>query len=255
MTLLPGYKLGVHLCAKIQLQSFRMGVLRSFLAWLSVPLLCMCALPFYVLRPFNPDNNRLLGWTIARTGRAILGMKRPLEGAQNVPKDRPVVVIANHQYNDDLFVMADLMPPHTVTVGKLALIWLPFFGQVFWLGGNVMLDRAHSRKSVAAMQKISNAIIQDSKSLWVFPEGTRSKGRGLQKFKKGAFYAAVTSGAPILMICNAQYQNKPMSRCGKREPVAIRILPPVETTGLTIEDVPDLIQRCHQQMAEAIASL
>ncbi|MGO1499768.1 MAG: lysophospholipid acyltransferase family protein [Marinobacter sp.] len=232
-----------------------MGVLRSLLAWLSVPLLCMCALPFYILRPFNPDNNRLLGWTMARVGRAILGMKRPLEGAQNLPKDRPVVVIANHQYNDDLFVMADLMPPHTVTVGKLALIWLPFFGQVFWLGGNVMLNRAHSRKSVAAMQEISNAITQDSKSLWVFPEGTRSKGRGLQKFKKGAFYAAVTSGAPIVMICNAQYRNKTTDWCGKREPVAIRILPPVETIGLTIEDVPDLIQRCHQQMAEAIASL
>ncbi|MGO1461441.1 MAG: lysophospholipid acyltransferase family protein [Marinobacter sp.] len=232
-----------------------MSVLRSLLAWLSVPLLCMCALPFYILRPFNPDNNRLLGWTIARVGRLILGMKRPLEGAHNLPGDRPVVVIANHQYNDDLFVMADLMPPHTVTVGKQALIWLPFFGQVFWLGGNVMLNRADSRKSVAAMQKISNAITQDSKSLWVFPEGTRSKGRGLQTFKKGAFYAAVTSGAPIVMICNAQYRNKTTAGCGKREPVAIRILPPVETAGLTIQDVPELIQRCRQQMAEAIAAL
>ncbi|SHK17860.1 1-acyl-sn-glycerol-3-phosphate acyltransferase [Marinobacter antarcticus] len=232
-----------------------MSVLRNLLAWLSVPVICMFALPFYIARPFNPDNNRLLGWTMSRVGRVILGMKRPLEGAQNMPKDRPVIVIANHQYNDDLFVMGDLMPPRTVTVGKSALIWLPFFGQVFWLGGNVMLNRAHSRKAIAAMQATSDAITQDNKSLWVFPEGTRSRGRGLQKFKKGAFYAAVMTGAPIVMVCNAEYRNRTSGWSGRREPVAIRILPPVETTGLTTEDVPALIARCHQQMAEAVASL
>ncbi|HEA51428.1 lysophospholipid acyltransferase family protein [Marinobacter antarcticus] len=232
-----------------------MGVLRSLLAWLSVPVICMFALPAYIVRPFNPDNNRLLGWTMARVGRAILGMKRPLDGAHNMPVDRPVVVIANHQFNDDLFVMGDLMPPRTVTVGKSALIWLPFFGQVFWLGGNVMLDRAHSRKAIAAMQATSNAIIQDNKSLWVFPEGTRSRGRGLQNFKKGGFYAAVMAGAPIVMVCNGEYHNRTLGWSGRREPVAIRILPPVETVGLTVDDVPALIASCHQQMADAVASL
>lgn len=78
-----------------------MGFIRNFLAWLSVPVLCLFALPFFILRPFNPDNNRLLAIAMARTGRAILGMKRPLEGAEHMPQDRPVVAIANHQYNDD----------------------------------------------------------------------------------------------------------------------------------------------------------
>lgn len=232
-----------------------MGFIRNILAWLSVPVLCLLALPICIARPFNPNNNRFLGVVMARTGRAILGMKRPLEGAHNMPKDRPVVVIANHQYNDDLFLMGDVMPPRTVTVGKRALIWLPGFGQVFWLGGNVLLNRAHFRKAIAVMQATSDAITQDNKSLWVFPEGTRSKGQGLQKFKKGAFYAAVTSGAPIVMVCCAQYQHKKLGWCGKREPVPLRILPPIETKGLTTENVPDLIARCHQQMAEAVASV
>lgn len=57
-----------------------------------------------------------------------------------------------------------------------------------------------------------------------FVEGTRSKGRGLQKFKK-AFYAAVTAGAPIVMVCTAEYRNKTLGWLGQREPVTIRILP------------------------------
>ncbi len=232
-----------------------MGVLRKFLAWLSVPVICLIALVLYLARPFNPDNNRLLGAAVARVGRALLGMERPLEGRENMPQDRPTVVIANHQHNDDLFVMGDLLPPRTVTVGKSSLVWVPFFGQVFWLGGNVILNRKRSKKAVALMQATSQAIARDRKSLWVFPEGTRSRGRGLQTFKKGAFHAAVAAGAPITMVCAQEYRDQAVGWSGRRESVAIRILPPVETEGLSADDIPQLMARCHEQMAQAIASL
>jgi len=230
-----------------------MGVLRKLLAWLSVPVISLLALVLYLARPFNPDNNRILGWVVARFGRWILGMERPVEGRENMPQDRPTVVIANHQHNDDLFVMGDLLPPRTVTVGKSSLIWLPFFGQVFWLGGNVILNRSRSRKAVAAMQLVGETIAHDRKSLWVFPEGTRSHGNGLGSFKKGAFHAAIASGAPITMVCASEYADKTCGLLGRREPVAIRILPPIETTDLNPEDVPELIAQCRSRMADAIA--
>jgi len=232
-----------------------MGMPRKLLAWLMVPVICLFALVMYVARPFNPDNNRLLARTIARIGRLLLGMERPLEGADNMPQDRPTVVIANHQHNDDLFVMGDLLPPRTVTVGKSSLVWIPFFGQVFWLGGNVILNRGRSHKAVAVMQATSEAISRDRKSLWVFPEGTRSRGRGLQSFKKGAFHAAIASGAPITMVCASQYYDRTLGWSGRREPVAIRVLPPVETAGLTVADIPQLMAQCRQQMEAAIADL
>ena len=232
-----------------------MGVLRKLLAWLSVPVICLFALLLYFARPFNPDNNRLLGWSVARVGRFILGMKRPVQGRENMPLDRPTVVIANHQHNDDLFIMGDLLPPRTVTVGKSSLVWVPFFGQVFWLGGNVVLNRSRSKKAVAIMQTVGDTLAHDSKSLWVFPEGTRSHGKGLGSFKKGAFHAAIASGAPITMVCASEYADRSCGLGGRREPVAIRILPPVETRGMTPDDLPELMARCHQQMAEAIASI
>ncbi|MBW7471475.1 1-acylglycerol-3-phosphate O-acyltransferase [Marinobacter sp. M216] len=232
-----------------------MGALRKLLAWASVPVICLFALVLYLARPFNPDNNRLLALAVARVGRALLGMERPLEGLENMPTDRPTVVIANHQHNDDLFVVGDLLPPRTVTVGKSSLVWIPFFGQVFWLGGNVILNRARSHKAIATMRATSEAITRERKSLWVFPEGTRSRGRGLQKFKKGAFHAAVASGAPITMVCARQYEDKTLGWSGRREPVPVRILPPIETAGMTTEDIPELMVRCYSQMAEAIAEL
>lgn len=232
-----------------------MGVLRKILAWLSVPVICSFAFLLYLARPFNPDNNRLFGYAVARVGRCILGMKRPVSGLHNMPQDRPTVVIANHQHNDDLFLMGDLLPPRTVTVGKASLVWVPFFGQIFWLGGNVILNRARSHKAIAVMQATSDAIARDRKSLWVFPEGTRSRGRGLQTFKKGAFHAAVAAGAPITMVCVSQYQDQALGWTGRREAVSIRILPPVETAHLTADDIPQLMARCHREMEAAIAAL
>jgi 1-acyl-sn-glycerol-3-phosphate acyltransferase len=154
-----------------------MGLLRKFLAWLSVLVLCLFGLFFYMARPFNPDNNRYLAWVISRVGHALLGMKCTVIGRENMPQDRPTVVIANHQHNDDLFMLGGLLPPRTVTVGKKALIWVPFFGQVFWLGGNVIIDRSRSNKAVAVMRATADAISRERKSLWIFPEGTRSRGR------------------------------------------------------------------------------
>ncbi|OJS98958.1 lysophospholipid acyltransferase family protein [Marinobacter nauticus] len=232
-----------------------MAVVRKILAWISVPVLCLLALVLYLARPFNPDNNRLLGWIVARVGRCLLGMKRPLYGAENMPQDRPTVIIANHQQNDDLFLMGDLLPPRTVAVGKSSLVWVPFFGQIFWLGGNIILNRGRSRKAVAVMEATSEAINLQRKSIWVFPEGTRSRGRGLGSFKKGAFHTAIAAGAPITMVCAGEYHGKTRGWSGRREPVPMRILPPVETQGLTSADIPELIARCHQQMSEAIAGL
>lgn len=232
-----------------------MGFVRKFLAWLMVPVVCMAALVICLARPFNPDNNRLLGRLLALPGRRILGMARPIQGRDLIPQDRPTVIIANHQHNADLFVLGDLLPPRTVTVGKSILAWAPFFGQVFWLGGNVLINRAKSHQAVAAMQAISEAITRENKSLWVFPEGTRSHGKDMARFKKGAFHAAITSGAPITMICASSYSGETSGLTGRYEPVAVRVLPVVETADLTLEDIPELMERCRSQMAAAIAEL
>jgi len=232
-----------------------MSLIRVTLAWLSMALICLVMMVLYIARPFNPDNNRVLGRIVARVGRAILGMERPLYGAEQMPKDRPTVIIANHQQNDDLFVLADLLPPRAVAVGKSSLLWVPFFGQVFWLGGNVILNRGRSTRAVAAMRTASDAITRERKSIWVFPEGTRSRGRGLGSFKKGAFHMAVAAGAPITMVCAGEYHGKSRGWTGRRDPVPVRILPPIETGGLTNDDIPELMQQCHRKMQKAISEL
>lgn len=208
-----------------------------------------------LLRPFNPDNTRLCGRMFSFMGLKILGMRVSVEGKHHLENLSPCVVIANHQDNLDLFVHGGLVPRRTVSVGKKSLKYLPIFGQVYWLAGNIMIDRSKSQQSIDAMNAVTAAIRQHDTSIWVFPEGTRSRGRGLLPFKKGAFYMAMQAQVPILPICASNYLKDLDLNRWQAGKVSVRVLEPIPTTGLTLSDLPELIRSTHDRMAQEIKEL
>ena len=65
-------------------------------------------------------------------------------------------------------------------------------------------------------------------SIWMFPEGTRSRGRGLLPFKTGAFHTAMQAGVPIVPVVASSYANQiDLNRWDNGE-VLIEMLPPLE---------------------------
>ncbi|MAL98228.1 MAG: 1-acyl-sn-glycerol-3-phosphate acyltransferase [Alteromonadaceae bacterium] len=224
---------------------------RLFIAWAYVLFISLIGFFLCLLRPFNPGNNHLIARFYAWGGRPILGLKTHVEGREHLTGTTPRVVVANHQSNDDVFLLGDLLPYRTVVIGKSSLRWIPIFGQMFWLGGNVLINRQRGAGASNTIDQTARALNRERKSVWVFPEGTRSKGRGLLPFKRGAFMAAVEAQVPLVMICCSDYQ----SRGRQTLPVHIRVLEPISTTGLMRSDVPTLMADCHQAMQIAIAEL
>jgi len=92
-------------------------------------------------------------------------------------------------------------------------------------------------------------------SLWVFVEGTRSHGKGLGPFKKGAFQMAINAQVPILPVCANNYTRTMNLNRWHGGTVILRALPPIATTGLTLDDLPALMATCHAQMAACIEEL
>ena len=208
-----------------------------------------------VFRPFNPDNSRLVARVYSLPAIKILGLtvQTKTEDLKSMPQD--VVYVANHQSNFDLFIVGLIVPKRTVTIGKDVLKWVPFFGQIFWLAGNLLIHRGHATKAKETMTKTTQVLQTKNTSIWIFAEGTRNKGKGLLPFKKGAFIMAVEAQVPIVMICTSSYKRDWNLNKWNSSTIKIESLPPIPTKGLTLNDIPQLMEKCHLQMKEKIDSL
>ena len=180
-------------------------IIRSVLATSYFFIIALLGTLACLFRPFNPDNTRLCGRMFGWGGLKLLGVKLIIENPEAFEMPQAGVVIANHQSNLDLFVHGSVIPKRTVSVGKKSLKYLPLFGQVYWLAGNIMIDRKKSKESINTMTETTDAIRNHNTSIWVFAEGTRNGGNNLLPFKKGAFHMADKAKAPILPICASSY--------------------------------------------------
>lgn len=91
--------------------------------------------------------------------------------------------------------------------------------------------------------------------LWIFPEGTRGGGAGMLPFKKGAFYLAISSQLPITPIVYSRYHflDSYKWRFDPGE-VIVTVLPPISTEGMTLEQIPELMDRVQKLMMDTYNS-
>lgn len=229
--------------------------LRILLLSVHFALASILGLLVSLTRPFNPANTPLCARLYALPAMRILGMRVRLEPSVLADHPSPAVYVANHLSNYDLFVFGQVVPPRTVSLGKQSLKWLPLFGQLYWLAGNVLIHRGNPVRARQAMNQLNETLHKRHISVWIFPEGTRSHGKGLGPFKKGAFQLAISAGVPIIPICSNTYVRGMNLNRWHAGDVIMRALPPISTHGMTLDDMPALMARCHADMAACIAEL
>ena len=206
----------------------------------------------FIFRPFNPDNTRLAARVYSWGGSRILGFKINIQGMEATQNMPPSVVVANHQDNLDLFVCGAVIPQRTVSVGKKSLLLIPGFGMLYWLAGNVLIDRKNSKNSKTIMSASTEALTKGKRSIWMFAEGTRNNGENMLPFKKGAFRMAIEAGVPILPICVSSYAGRLNLNKINSGTVSIKVLEPISTEGMSIQDSGQLMEECWQKMKKEI---
>lgn len=163
-------------------------------------LICIISCFYCLLRPFHRDNVHHTSKYLGKIPK-LLGFDVEVRIPESVKNIGPVIYVANHQNNYDLFTVANAVQPSTVSVGKKSLKWIPIFGQMYWLTGNILIDRNNTSKAMGFINLTAKKIKENKLSIWMFPEGTRSRGRGLLPFKTGAFRTAALANVPIVPIC------------------------------------------------------
>lgn len=208
-----------------------------------------------ICRPFNPDNSRICARLYSLPALWLLRLQLKTDVRSLLDHQRSCVIVANHQSNYDLYVLGRVVPRRTVSIGKKSLKWVPFFGQLYWLAGNVLLDRGNALSAKRAMLTTTDTLKHQDTSIWVFPEGTRNLGGELLPFKKGAFQMAIAAGVPIIPVCVSSYVKHIRLNRWNSGSIMIRALPAIATAGLSQADLPRLIETCRTQMQQCIAAM
>lgn len=215
---------------------------------------CLFGLFLSLIRPFHPSTFPLIGKFFSTPMLPLCGIDLELRGGEYF-NERPYVIVSNHQNNMDLIIMGKICPTRTVTLGKKEILLIPLFGLMYWLGGNIFIDRQNLKKAKHSMNKVTQTIRDRKINVWVMPEGTRNWGRGLLPFKKGAFKTAIDAQIPIVPICFSSYGRNLYLNKLKSGRVIARVLRPIETKGLGQEDIEKIKNQCHQMMEQEIANL
>ena len=137
-------------------------------------LICIVSCFYSILRPFHRDNVHHTSRYLGKITK-LLGFDVEVRIPESVKNVGPAVYVANHQNNYDVFTSASAVQPGTVSVGKKSLKWIPLFGQMYWLTGNILIDRQNTSKAMSTINITANKIIKNKLSVWMFPEGTRSR--------------------------------------------------------------------------------
>lgn len=139
-------------------------------------------------------------------------------------------------------------------VAKRELFYCWPFGLAAWLAGLIFIDRVKGEKARDILNEVNSKVKKQKIKLWVFPEGTRRNTGELHPFKKGAFHMAIDEQIPILPVVFSSYctflnDKKKILNAGN---IIITTLPPISTEGLTKDDMPELMEKVHKVMSEAL---
>ena len=108
--------------------------------------------------------------------------------------------MSNHVSNLDPPIMLPFLPFRTAFFIKRSLLKIPVVGYGMRLAGFIPVDRDGRLESARESVQVANKVLASGVNISTFPEGTRSRDGRLLPFKKGPFYLAMESGAPMMPI-------------------------------------------------------
>ncbi len=157
----------------------------------------------WIIGKFNPEKKSKSSlWLVQRAFDVILwlaGTKIEVIGRENIPDDRPVLYVGNHRSFFDIVIGYRLIKGEAGFVAKKEMEKIWFLSN--WMKNLhcLFLDRDNIKEG---LKTILTGIdyVKKGISIWIFPEGTRNKGKGVLEFKEGSMKIAEKAGCPIIPV-------------------------------------------------------
>ena len=125
------------------------------------------------------------------------GVRVRVEGLERLAHDGTYVFVSNHQSIYDIPILFWTLPYQLRIIAKASLGRFPVLGWHLRYTGHLLVER--ERAGAATLAQVA-ALMDDGRSLIVFPEGTRSRDGRVGPFKRGLFLMAIDAGLPVVPV-------------------------------------------------------
>jgi 1-acyl-sn-glycerol-3-phosphate acyltransferase len=177
-------------------------------------------------------------------GVRVLGTRLQIVKKTNLPTDRPIIFIANHQSMFDIIGMIwYLRKNYPIFVSKQELAkGIPSISYNLVKSGAALIDREDGKQAVVEISKMAKLVEEMDFSACIFPEGTRSKTGTMKPFAVGGV-AILMKKAPNALIVPVAIENvNKLNPKGYFPLVSLQkltwtVLPPIERTNKSAEEV------------------
>jgi 1-acyl-sn-glycerol-3-phosphate acyltransferase len=189
---------------------------------------------------------------IVNAGVRAAGIKIEVSGLEYVPAGRSCIFMSNHVSNLDPPVELPLLPGRSSVLLKKELMSIPILGKAMHLAKFVPVARGHRRDAAQASVEAAADALRSGLHILVYPEGTRSLDGRLSTFKKGPFFLALETQAPIIPIALSGTQSMMRKGSYAITPGVARIqfLPPIEPSNFDTRE--ELMFAVRNAIAEAL---
>lgn len=179
----------------------------------------------------------------------LVGSRVKFINDQDLPADRSIIFIANHQSMYDIPPLIwHLRKYHAKFISKIELTkGIPSISFNLKHGGGANIDRKDSKQAIAEILGLAKRMNENNWSTVIFPEGTRSKDGQLKPFAVGGIATLLKKVPQALIVPIAINGSWKLTRFGMfplsfGEKMTWTVLTPLEPAGLTVEEVASIAE-------------
>ena len=169
--------------------------------------------------------------------KVLCGITHEIEGLENLPKDRPAIILSKHQSAWETVSFRLFLPMHT-TLLKRSLLWIPIGGWALATLRPIAIDRENQRDALKTLIEQGTAALNEGLWVVVFPEGTRTAPGENTKFSAGGAMLAHKTGYPAVPLAlNAGEVWPRYSFLKYPGVIKVKIGPVIETEGKKAKEI------------------
>ena len=179
----------------------------------------------------------------------ITGMKTVVEGRENIATNEAVLYVGNHLSIFDIIVLYPLMKKSTGFVAKKEINKVPILNLLMRFTHCLFLDREDPRDGLRMVLEAAD-MIKNGKSVYLFPEGTRSKDGEMLEFKTGSFKIVEKAHCKVVPV-RIDYEKEVFEDHLPKfyaNTAHVKFLEPIDTSEMSKHEIKDLAVQIHDQL-------